>query len=145
MMSSNKSPGKLNSSESVTLSPSYRLPILVISFGIGLSPLPISLWISIVTSLFGIFLLVQSLILRLEFTTNDLIVWQLSRELRRFPFKDWIAWRILFPGMPGLFYFRETASPHLLPILFNPKELEDQLRLRVEKLETPKNGTNVIL
>ena len=66
---------------------------------------------------------------------------QLGRELRRFPFDKWIAWRILLPQLPGLLYFREEASPHLLPILFNPKSLETQLRLRVKDLEINKSLT----
>ena len=41
--------------------------------------------------------------------------------------------------MPGLFYFRETQSIHCLPILFSPKELREQLELRVGALEVP-NG-----
>ena len=38
---------------------------------------------------------------------DDLIVMQLGNELRRFPFKNWIAWRIILPELPGFLYFRE--------------------------------------
>ncbi len=127
-----------DSSDSVTLKPFFRLPLLITVLGLSLILIPINHWISIVISIFGIFLLIQSCILRLEFTPNDLIVWQLNRELRRFPFKNWLAWRLLLPSLPGIFYFREEASPHLLPILFDPKALEDQLRKRVGSLEKPK-------
>ena len=110
----------------------------------GLILLPTSIWPSILVTIFGIFLLVQSFILRLEFTSKDLIVWQLGNELRRFPFKTWLAWRILFPKLPGILYFREEASPHLLPILFDPKTLENQLKSKVGKFETPKkDGSNL--
>jgi len=37
--------------------------------------------------------------------------------------------------IPGIFYFREKASPHLLPILFNPKQLKDELLKKVDSLE----------
>ena len=87
---------------------------------------------------FGFFLLIQSFILRLEFTPNDLVVFQFGRELRRFPYKNWLAWRLFLPELPGIFYFREEASPHLLPILFNPTALTNQLRLRLGHLEKPK-------
>ena len=60
---------------------------------------------------------------------------QLNRELRRFPFEDWLAWRIFLPWLPGILYFREQASPHLLPILFDKEMLEKQLKLRVGSLE----------
>ena len=41
---------------------------------------------------------------------------------------------ILFPAIPGIFILRKS-SPHLLPILFNPQELKDELIKRVETLE----------
>jgi len=37
--------------------------------------------------------------------------------------------------LPGFLYFREEASPHLLPILFDINSLKEQLRLRVKGLE----------
>ncbi len=122
-------------SEGITLSPMYRLPILIILLGGLLLLLPINPWPTVIVSSFGLFLLLQSFTLRLQFTKKDLIVLQLGRELRRFPFKDWIAWRILLPQLPGLLYFREEASPHLLPILFDPKMLEEQLKMHVGKLQ----------
>ncbi len=133
---------KKNDKESVILSPSYRLPLIIILIGIPFLLIPFSPWPSIIIISFGLFLLLQSFTLRLKFTENDLIVIQLGRELRRFPFEKWIAWRILFPHLPGLLYFREEASPHLLPILFEPKSLEMQLRLRVKDLETNKSLTS---
>ena len=123
--------------KSVILKPSHKLPLIIISLGLLSLFLPINFWPSVLLTIFGIFLLIQSFILRLEFTQKDLIVWQLGNELRRFPFKHWLAWRILSPKLPGILYFREEASPHLLPILFDPKELEDQLKLRVGSLEVP--------
>ena len=87
--------------------------------------------------LFGLFLLIQSASLRLEFKEEALIVWQNSRELRRFPYDQWLSWRLFAPWLPGLFYFRETQSIHFLPILFSPKELREQLELRVGELEVP--------
>ena len=135
---------KRNDKESVILSPSYRLPLVIILIGIPflLIPFTFSPWPTILISSFGLFLLLQSFTLRLKFTKNDLIVMQLGRELRRFPFDKWIAWRILLPQLPGFLYFREEASPHLLPILFEPKSLETQLRLRVKDLEINKSLTS---
>ena len=80
----------------------------------------------------------QSFTLKLKFTKEDLIVIQLGKELRRFPFKNWIAWRIILPELPGFLYFREEASPHLLPILFEVNSLKEQLKLRVKDLEIQK-------
>ena len=102
----------------VTLKPDVRLPLLVVALGLALLPLPLSPWPTLVVTLFGLFLLIQSASLRLEFMENALIVWQNGRELRRFPYDEWLSWRLFAPGLPGLFYFRETQSIHFLPILF---------------------------
>ena len=123
---------------SVTLSPDARLPLLVVVLGVALLPLPLSPWPTVVVVLFGVFLLIQTASLRLEFEERALIVWQNGRELRRFPYDQWLTWRLFAPWLPGLFYFRETKSIHFLPILFSPKELRDQLELRVGALEVPK-------
>jgi len=122
----------------VILSPSYRLPIFIIFIGLLFLITPFHPWPTILISSFGFFLLLQSFTLKLKFTKNDLIVIQLGNELRRFPFEKWIAWRIVFPQLPGFLYFREEASPHLLPILFEVNSLREQLRLRVKDLEIEK-------
>ena len=135
-MSKNTEP---NSTKGIIIPPSFQLPLIITVFGILLLPLPLTPWPTIIISSFGLFLLFQSFTLRLEITEKDLIVLQLGKELRRFPFKNWLAWKILLPKLPGLFYFREEASPHLLPILFNAKVLETQLKLRVGTLEIKNN------
>ncbi len=135
---SNQSSPKSNQNQGIILKPFMRLPALITALGLVLLLLPIPYWPSILVSTFGIFLLIQTLILRLEITSQDLVVWQLGKELRRFPFKEWISWRLFLPKLPGILYFREEASPHLLPILFDPNELADQLRLRVGSLEISK-------
>ena len=124
---------------SVTLSADARLPLLVVGLGVALLPLPLSPWPTVVVVLFGVFLLIQTASLRLEFEERALIVWQNSRELRRFPYDQWLTWRLFAPWLPGLFYFRETQSIHFLPILFSPKQLREQLELRVGALEVPAN------
>ncbi|WP_036918517.1 MULTISPECIES: DUF3119 family protein [unclassified Prochlorococcus] len=126
---------KMDKSEEVILTPMYRLPVLIAILGLFILLTPLPLWTGISTSIFSLFLLIQSFTLRLKITTDDFIVIQLGREIRRFPFKNWIAWRIFLPQLPGILYFRETASPHLLPILFDKTMLESQLKLRVGSLE----------
>ena len=124
--------------ESVTLKPDARLPLLVVAFGLALLPLPLHPWLTVVVVLFGLFLMLQTASLRLEFEQRALIVWQNGRELRRFPYDKWLTWRLFAPWLPGLLYFRETQSIHFLPILFSPKQLREQLELRVGALEVPK-------
>ena len=92
--------------------------------------------------LFGVILLVQTSRMGLEFEERALIVWQNSRELRRFPYDQWLTWRLFAPWLPGLLYFRETQSIHFLPILFSPGELREQLELRVGALEVPASNAD---
>ncbi len=124
--------------DGLILPPSYRLPIFIILIGLFFLVTPFQPWPTILISSFGFFLLLQSFTLKLKFTKDDLIVIQLGNELRRFPFKNWIAWRIILPELPGFLYFREEASPHLLNILFDVNALKEQLRLRVKDLEIQK-------
>ena len=131
-MSSSSTPNS-----NLTLRPDPRLPLLVVALGAALLPLPLHPWPTLVVALFGVFLLIQTASLRLEFEQRALIVWQNGRELRRFPYDQWLAWRLFAPWLPGLFYFRETQSIHFLPILFSPGELREQLELRVRALEMP--------
>ena len=69
-------------------------------------------------------------------------MWQNGRELRRFPYDQWLTWRLFAPWLPGLLYFRETQSIHFLPILFSPKQLREQLELRVGALEVPASSAD---
>ena len=127
--------------ESIILSPNPRLPILIILLSAILALLPINLLLPILLGTFGIFLLIQAYTLRLGFESEAMVVWQVGRELRRFPYKNWLAWRLLLPGLPGILYFREEASPHLLPILFDKNSLQTQLRLRLSELERPQRSS----
>jgi len=128
-----------NANEAIELAPSPRLALFICL--IGLPFYPLSSWLTLVICAFGGFLLLQTYTLRIIFSKDALAVFQLGREIRRFPFKSWLAWRILFPKLPGILYFREEASPHLLPILFDRLALENQLRLRVGNLEKPQAST----
>ena len=129
-----------SSISNVTLRPDARLPLLVAALGPALLPLPWHPWPTLVVVLFGLFLMIQTASLRLEFEERALIVWQNGRELRRFPYDQWIAWRLFAPWLPGLLYFKEVNSIHFLPILFNPSELREQLELRLGALEQPKRS-----
>ena len=97
--------------------------------------LNIGYWPTIVSASFSFFLLLQTFTLRIKITNKDFIVLQLGKEIRNFPFKNWISWKFFFPVIPGIFYFREKSSPHLLPILFNSEQLKNELLKKVESLE----------
>ncbi len=124
-----------NLEDSVTISPSFQLPLILIALSFFLLFLNIGKYPTIISASFSFFLLLQAFTLRIKISHDDFIVMQLGKEIRRFPFKNWLTWKLFLPNLPGIFYFREKSSPHLLPILFNPEQLRDQLKDKVGELE----------
>ena len=124
-----------NLEDSVTISPSFQLPLILIALSFSLLFLNIGTYPTIISASFSCFLLLQAFTLRIKISQDDFIVLQLGKEIRRFPFKNWLTWKLFLPNIPGIFYFREKSSPHLLPILFNPEQLRDQLKDKVGELE----------
>lgn len=116
------------SSPTVELAPFYALPAALI-----LAALPIlffQVWVSLAIALLGVFLLFQTVVIRLRFTETDLDVYRSDRLLRRFPYRDWQNWRVFWPSFPILFYFKEVNSIHFLPVLFDPQVLRQCLEAR---------------
>lgn len=107
------------------LTPRYAIPM-----GIVLVALPllwVQIWVGAAIALFGLFLGFQTATLRLRFTAEAFELYRGDRQLRRFPYQDWLHWEIFWPGLPILLYFREVNSIHFLPILFNVEELRSAL------------------
>ncbi len=121
--------------EPIIISPAFQLPIILIILSFMLLFLNIGYWPTIVSGSFSFFLLLQTFTLRIKITNDAFVVLQLGKEIRTFPFKNWISWKLFFPIIPVIFYFREKSSPHLLPILFNPEQLKNELLKKVELLE----------
>ncbi|MDX2243322.1 MAG: DUF3119 family protein [Leptolyngbyaceae cyanobacterium bins.302] len=110
------------STQVVELAPSYWLPIGFVL--IALLMFWVQAWVSLAISVFGVFLLIQAITLRLRFTATDLDVYRGETLIRRFPYTEWQNWRIFWQPLPILFYFKEVKSIHFLPILFDPKMLQ---------------------
>jgi hypothetical protein len=122
----------------VILAPRPWLPLGILALGLALLPLQ-RLWggaaiAAGVVGLLGLFLLLQTLLLRLQFSDEALLVWSRSRLLRRFPYSDWLGWTVFWGPLPVLFYFRERQSPHLLPVIFDATALRQQLELHLSAL-----------
>lgn len=115
--------------QGVILAPRLWVPLAVIALGAG--GLLLNVWLALVVSLFGLFLLIQSQILRLQFTTDALLVWRGTTVLRRFPYGEWITWTLFWGPVPVLLYFREQRSIHFLPVLFDATSLREQLNRHV--------------
>jgi len=112
----------------IELAPSYTLPIVFVIAAIPL--IFIQVWVGGITALFGLFLMFQAVTLRLQFTETALDIYRGENLIRRFPYQEWLAWRIFWPTVPILFYFKEVKSIHFLPILFDPKTLKACLEQR---------------
>lgn len=113
----------------IELAPSYTIPLVLVFIAIPLLILKQPI-ISLILALFGLFLLYQTVTLRLLFTQTDLEIYRQSQLIRRFPYEEWQNWRIFSPSFPVLFYFKEVKSIHFLPILFDPKMLKIVLENR---------------
>jgi len=121
--------------ETVTLEPRYWVPLGISLLGPLLLPLvPLwspARWLVLLLVAFGGFLLLQSALLRLVFEPEALVVLRQQQEIRRFPYQEWTGWRLFWPSLPILLYFREVRSVHLLPVLFDATALRQQLERRV--------------
>ena len=107
--------------QSIELAPSYKIPLVLI-----IAALPLAFvqkWVSLAIAILGVFLLIQTLTIRLRFTETALEVYRSEKLLRNFPYQDCLNWEIFWSPIPILFYFREIKSIHFLPIIFDPKML----------------------
>jgi hypothetical protein len=117
----------------VELKPSYNIPVVLVLVAIPV--LLIQPWIGGILTLLGLFLMLQAVTLRFQFTTTDFDLYRGEKLLRRFPYQEWQNWRIFWNPVPILFYFKEVNSIHFLPILFDPKTLKSCLEERCPRID----------
>jgi len=121
-----------NSAATVELKPSYNIPVVLV-----IAAIPIVIVQPLIggaIAIFGLFLLFQTVTLRLQFTATDLDIYRGEKLIRRFPYREWQNWRIFWNGFPVLFYFKEINSIHFLPILFDPNTLKSCLEERCPRI-----------
>ena len=116
---------KLESTEAIELAPNFKIPICLILLAAALTF--VSLWLAGVFAIFGLFLTIQTFLIRLQFTQKELRVLRSGKVIRSFPYSEWSNWEIFWSPVPILFYFKEVNSIHFLPIIFNAKTLTDCL------------------
>lgn len=112
----------------IELEPSYTIPIVLVLAAVPL--LFVQKWASLSLSVFGLFLMYQAATIRLQFTLTDLDIYRSQNLIRQFPYREWQNWRIFWPAVPILFYFKEINSIHFLPVLFDRKMLQTCLEQR---------------
>ena len=110
-----------NSLEVIELAPNYRIPLLLLAIAILLCWL--SPWLGGAIAIFSLFLTIQTVLIRLQFTQDALVVLRSGKVIRTFPYREWLNWEIFWSPVPILFYFREVNSIHFLPIIFDPNTL----------------------
>nr|WP_066377282.1 MULTISPECIES: DUF3119 family protein [unclassified Anabaena] len=121
-----------NSASTVELKPSYNIPVILVITAIPL--MFIQPVVGAVFALLGLFLLFQTVTIRLQFTATDLDIKRGETLIRRFPYQEWQNWRIFWNKVPILFYFKEINSIHFLPILFDPTTLRQCLEERCPRI-----------
>jgi hypothetical protein len=110
---------------SIELAPSYKIPLAIV--GISIPIIFLQPLVGLILSLFGLFLLLQTVTIRLRFTPTALEVYRSGNLLRNFPYQEWQNWAIFWQPIPILFYFKEVKSIHFLPIIFDAKTLKSCL------------------
>ncbi len=128
-VSSSSSPGL---EQAVELAPSYALPLALC--GLAIPVLFASQGWALAVAVFSLFLIYQTTVIRLVFAEQALEVYRGSQRIRQFPYAEWQSWRIFWPPVPILFYFREVNSIHFLPVIFDPAQLQRCLQARVGSL-----------
>ena len=106
---------------SVELVPNYTIPLILITAAIPIAA--IQAWVGLAIGIFGLFLSIQTALIKLEFTTTALNVYRSSKLIRAFPYQEWETWQIFWQPVPILFYFKEVNSIHFLPIIFDAQML----------------------
>jgi hypothetical protein len=118
--------------ETITLPPSFKIPIVLVAAAIVITFA--KWWLGLPIGLFGLFLLLQSVLLKLQFTATALDVYRGEKLIRSFPYAEWTHWEIFWAPVPILFYFREVNSIHFLPIIFDPTMLRTCLEQRCPQI-----------
>ncbi|MBE9230199.1 DUF3119 family protein [Cuspidothrix issatschenkoi LEGE 03284] len=122
-----------NTISTVELKPSYNIPVFLV-----LGAIPILLiqpWLGGILAVLGLFLMLQAVTLRFQFTATAFDLYRGEKLIRRFPYQEWQNWRIFWTPVPILFYFKEVNSIHFLPILFDPKTLKSCLEERCPRID----------
>ncbi len=117
--------------QTVELAPNFAIPlVLVVSAALLVF---VKLWLGAIVGLLGLFLLLQTVLIRIKFTPTALEVYRQETLIRAFPYQDWQNWEIFWSPVPILFYFREVKSIHFLPIIFDSKMLRTCLEQHYPK------------
>ena len=114
------------SNDVIELAPNFTIPVVLLVLA-GISAV-VSWWVAGAISILGLFLTLQTFLIRLHFTDRALEVLRSGKVIRTFPYSEWTNWEIFWSPLPILFYFKEVNSIHFLPIIFDAKALANCLQ-----------------
>ena len=118
-----------NSTQVVELAPNFRIPLVLLLIAAGLFFASqwfgdaLTILVGSAIAIFGLFLTLQTFLIRIQFTEEQLNVLRSGTIIRSFPYSEWLHWSIFWSPVPILFYFREVNSIHFLPIIFDVETL----------------------
>jgi hypothetical protein len=121
-----------NTTSRVELKSSYNIPVVLVLASIPL--LLVQAWVGGVFGLLGLFLMLQAVTLRFQFTATDFELYRGEKLIRCFPYQEWQNWQVFWNRVPIVFYFKEINSIHFLPILFDPNTLKSCLEERCPRV-----------
>ena len=121
------------STETVELAPNFKIPLGLVIIAAGLAF--VSWWATLPIAILGLFLTIQTFLIRLQFSESALSVLRSGKVIRSFPYSDWLNWEIFWQPVPILFYFKEVKSIHFLPIIFDAKTLADCLHKHYPRIK----------
>lgn len=121
------------STATVELAPNFKIPLGLLAIAIGIFFL--SRWVALPVAILGLFLTVQTFLIRLQFSESALSVLRSGKVIRSFPYSDWLNWEIFWQPVPILFYFKEVNNIHFLPIIFDARTLADCLHKHYPRIK----------
>ncbi|MEL6580203.1 MAG: DUF3119 family protein [Cyanobacteria bacterium J06621_12] len=136
-----------NYTEIVELAPNFKIPLFLILAAVGGAVAAkwlggAMLVVSLAIAILGIFLTVQTFLIRLQFTEKELRVLRSGKVILGFPYSEWLNWEIFWSPIPILFYFKEVNSIHFLPIIFDAKTLAECLQRHYPRDQNESNSSN---
>jgi Protein of unknown function (DUF3119) len=87
-----------NSTEIIELAPDFKIPGFLMLIAVGFAG--VSLWLGGAIAILGLFLTIQTCLIRLQFTDQALNVLRSGKIIRSFPYSDWLNWEIFWSPVP---------------------------------------------
>ncbi|RMF21844.1 MAG: DUF3119 family protein, partial [Cyanobacteria bacterium J083] len=78
----------IKNTQTIKLKPNYTIPGVIILASLPL--IVLNVWLGITVLVFGLFLTLQTMTIRLQFTPHSLEVYRREKKIRDFPYQTWL-------------------------------------------------------